>query len=212
MRFRLPGPLFLALLGATLVAVLITAPAARAQSKAASDELGYVNPRLVESWFDELPKVEVNLQGTLLKMVAAAARAKRDGDEEEGENSARAAALLERISAIYVRIYEPEDVPMETLEARSADLIDRLRAEGWETIVRVREEDEHVNIQLRSRNEDTVAGLVVLVNETDGESVFVNIVGDISPEDIGQLTGSIGGLSGLGDLGGLGGDDDDDDE
>mgnify|MGYP005719244871 CR=1 FL=1 len=32
-----------------------------------------------------------------------------------------------------------------------------------------------------------LAGIVVLVVERDGEAVFVNIVGEIDPEDVGRL-------------------------
>lgn len=181
---------FLALGLAFFVTAAAAAPATQAQT---SDELGYVNPRIVEGWFDEPPTVEVNLRGPLMKMVVKGMKARKENPE--------AAALLNRLKAIHVRIFETQDTQMETLEARSTELIDRLRRRGWETVVRVREKDEHVNIQTRSRDENTIAGLVVLVNGSDGESVFVNLVGDISPEEIGQLTGSIEGLDGLGRLG-----------
>ena len=65
-------------------------------------------------------------------------------------------------------------------------MIDNLKSQGWETVVRVREDGEDVNIQLKTRD-NAIAGLVVLVTESGGESVFINIVGNISPKEIGRL-------------------------
>ncbi|MEX0601036.1 MAG: DUF4252 domain-containing protein, partial [Rhodothermales bacterium] len=63
-----------------------------------------------------------------------------------------------------------------------------LEAQGWETVVRVREEDQRVNVYMKVRD-DVIAGLVVMVLEPDDEegAVFVNIVGDINPEQIGRI-------------------------
>lgn len=197
MRVLVPFPdgtmrLFLAF--SVLALLAATAPAAQAQSS--DDKLGYVSPQVVESWFDQPPTVEVNLRGALLQMAAHTA------DDATEEETPDVGPLLDRLEAIRVRIFKPgDDVSMKSLEARSTALTERLKREGWKTVVRVREPEEQVSIQTRSRSEDALAGMVVLVNEKGGESVFVNIVGDISPEELGRLTGSIDGLDGLGDVG-----------
>jgi hypothetical protein len=184
-------------LGLVVLLTVVAPPAGHAQS--ADDDLGYVIPQVVEGWCDEPPTVEVNLSGTLLKM---ATQTTDETAEEDDPGQEQATALMKRLSAIHVRIFENADASMDALETRTTELTERLGQRGWETVARIREPDEQVSVQLRPRGEDTVAGLVVLVNDgEDDESIFVNIVGDISPEELGQLTGSIDGLDDLGDLG-----------
>lgn len=186
-----------------------TLAAAASSPASVSDEkrLGYVAPDIVEGWFDTAPAVEVNLDGALLDMVANASQS----DQPE------AAALLRRLTALRVRIFPTEGVQMSTLESRAGRLMNRLSERGWQTVVRVRDENEQTNIQVRMREDsDAVAGLVVLVNQPGGESVFANLVGNVSPSEVGDLSGaiegldvigsSLGGSSGSGDDGGSSGD------
>lgn len=179
-----------------LIGLLAGAPAARGQN-ALEDEPGYVNPKTIESWFDARPNVEVNLKGSLLRMVVEATKEKKP----------KVSGLLDRVKAIQVRIFPSDSTRRDAIAARSDQLLDRLEADGWETVVRTREDGENVDIHLKTRGDDAISGLIVLVNEPGEESVFVNIVGDISPEEIGRLGGSLG----LGALGGLGADANPDD-
>ena len=202
MRFTLPYRLLL-LAGLGLLAVL--ASPAHAQD-ALQDEPGYVSPHIVEDWFDTRADTEVNLDGPLLKMVTEGLRS----DEPS------AATLLGKLKGIYVRRYLSTSTQPGTLDARTAQLLERLEAEGWQTVVRNREDGEQVNIFLKTRDDETLSGLVVLKTEPgapDGEHVFVNIVGDISPQEVSKLSGSFGGLDSLNDLGGFsGGGSNDNDE
>ncbi|PSQ81975.1 MAG: hypothetical protein BRD46_00785 [Bacteroidetes bacterium QS_8_68_15] len=185
----------------------LAAAASSPASVSGEKRLGYVAPDIVEGWFDTAPTVEVNLDGALLDMVANASQS----DQPE------AAALLRRLTALRVRIFPTEGVQMSTLESRAGRLMNRLSERGWQTVVRVRDENEQTNIQVRMREDsDAVAGLVVLVNQPGGESVFANLVGNVSPSEVGDLSGaiegldvigsSLGGSSGRGDDGGSSGD------
>ncbi len=161
------------LLGALLG--LMIGPA-RAQD-ALTDNPGYVNPNTIESWFEARPNIEINLQGALLRMVAQAA------DDSEPELS----GLLSRIEGIYVRGYT--DSTITARRDRSGEisrLTDRLQGEGWETVVRIRDEGDDVNVSLRMTDE-AIAGLLVMVNDAEGEHIFINIVGDIRPEELGRI-------------------------
>lgn len=159
-----------------LVLVLLALPA-RAQDNLASNP-GYVDPSLIEGWFDAQPNIEINLRGALLRMVADAT------DESEPELS----GLLGRIQGIYVRGYTDSAVTRRGNLRQGLDrLTGRLRSDGWETIVRVREDEEDINIQLRMNGDEAIAGLMVLVNSSDAEHIFINIVGDIRPEELGRI-------------------------
>ena len=164
----------------TLLFLCSLALPARAQDALESDP-GYVNAQTVEGWFDDLPRIEINVKGVLLEMAVEAVRASAD-DELDPE----VVDLLGKLRAIQVRVFDADVRQGAAVEERTSALVGRLASEGWETVVRVREDGEDVNIQLKTRG-DAIAGLVVLVNEAGGESVFINIVGDISPRDVGRL-------------------------
>jgi hypothetical protein len=62
-----------------------------------------------------------------------------------------------------------------------------LDAQGWERVVRIREEEDHVDIYFRlSTDADLIYGVAIMA-ASDDETVLVNIVGDISVEDLGAL-------------------------
>jgi hypothetical protein len=62
-----------------------------------------------------------------------------------------------------------------------------LDKKGWERIVRVREDDSNVDIYLLpSESYESILGIVVMVAE-DEEAIFVNIVGEINPDDVARL-------------------------
>lgn len=160
-----------------LIALLLCNLARLAQAQdALENDPGYVSARTVESWFDAPPQVEINVKGVLLEMVAEASR----------ESNPELTDLLSKLKAIQVRVFDADVRQRDTFERQTSALIDNLTSQGWETFVRVREDDENVNIQLKTQD-NTIAGMVVLVTESEGESVFINIVGDISPKEIGRL-------------------------
>ena len=53
--------------------------------------------------------------------------------------------------------------------------------------MRVRDDEEHVHVYVRV-NDEVIAGMMVMViSSDDGETYFLNIVGDINPEQIGRI-------------------------
>lgn len=156
--------------------------AGTAQAQVAlENDPGYVSARTVESWFDAPPQVEINVKGVLLEMVAEAA----------SESNPEFTELLSNLRAVQVRVFDTDVRQRDAVEQQRATLIDDLTSQGWETVVRVREDGEDVNIQLKTRD-NAIAGLVVLVTESGGESVFINIVGNISPKELGRLGRALG--------------------
>ena len=161
-----------------ILACLIAARPTAAQDIDLSAEPGYLDLNDIQGWFDEEPWLEVNVKGALLRLVTEAAR----HDDPELSD------LLGRLKAIEVRGYPLTPAQFDEIGKRTGDLAKQLESRGWDTVVRVRERDERVNIYMKV-NEDVIAGLVVMVLEPDNEegAVFVNIVGDIDPEQIGKI-------------------------
>lgn len=145
-------------------------------SAQAQDQRGFVDIAQVEAWFADEPTIEVNIRGALLNLVAEASRFE---DPELSE-------MLKRLKSIQVRGFELRGTDPEIVR-RSDDLGRSLESQGWETIVRVRDDGEVVHMYLLASG-DTIEGMVVLaMDEYDDEAVFVNIVGEIRPDQIGRI-------------------------
>lgn len=141
------------------------------------NEPGYIDLDVVEGWFDAEAKVIVNVKGALLNLVAEASR------YEDPE----LADLLQRLKSIQVRGFDLRRVDRRAVETNMQQMARRLDAEGWDTVVRVREDDENVDIFVRV-DDDVIAGMMVMVmTPREDESFFVNIVGEIDPAQIGRL-------------------------
>ena len=68
-----------------------------------------------------------------------------------------------------------------------AVLAGELDAQGWERVVRVREEEDHVDIYFRlSDSAEMIYGIAIMVANSK-ETVLVNIVGGISVQDLSAL-------------------------
>ena len=164
-----------------LLAGLLTTAAAPAGAQDLRNDPGYLDLESIEGWFSEEPWLEVNIRGALLKLITEASK------NEDPELT----SLLGKLKAIEVRGYPLSPSQFKDISRRTSTLSKQLESRGWETVVRVRErtgEDEQVNIYLKT-NKNVIAGLVVMVLQPDDEegAVFVNIVGDIDPAEIGRI-------------------------
>ena len=123
-------------------------------------------------------KVEVNLSGKLISLVAKAAKPNPEVTE-----------LLEMLKGVYVRVYENDTTTFNELTRHYEN---KLEKEKWEVIAKVKEEGETVQVRILL-GEDTILGLFVMVaGET--EVTLVNIVGEINPERIGELLANLDNL------------------
>jgi hypothetical protein len=157
--------------------LLLAAPSRAVAQDRLEDDPGYVDFSLIEGWFGTEATIEVNIRGALLRLVAGAS------EHEDPE----LASMLRRLKAIQVRGFSLRRSSYRDAEDHMSDMADRLEARGWDTVVRVREPDERVDMYIKTRG-DAIAGLMVLVvDAADDESVFINIVGEIDPEEIGRI-------------------------
>jgi hypothetical protein len=167
-----------ALAGLALAAVLGAAPAAAQDSLRTAP--GYVDLSDAEGWFDRPAHLDINLDGPLLTLVA---RSSEDDDPEF-------ARLVRSLRSIRVRGFPMEDVDVARVLAYTEALARRLEAQGWRRAIHIRRgEDEHtdtVNVYVLQDGEH-IAGLTVLINDPSEQSLFVNIVGTLTPDQISTL-------------------------
>ncbi|QXD15485.1 DUF4252 domain-containing protein [Rhodocaloribacter litoris] len=141
------------------------------------DDPGFLDLASMTAWFDREPTLEVDIQGSLLRLVAEASRY----DDPE------LADLLTRLRAIQVRGFPLPRTRFNEIARRTAEVATRLEAAGWDTVLRVRDYDEQVHMYVRV-HDNAIAGMVVFVVKPGyDETVFVNIVGEIDPEQVGRL-------------------------
>lgn len=138
---------------------------------------GYVDLDVLEQWFDEEPAIIVNVKGALLDLVAEASR------YEDPE----LADLLRKLRSVQVRGYDLRWDAFDDVQQRTRAMARQLEADGWDTVVRVRDRDEHVNIHVRVEDGNIAGMIVMVVSPGDDETIFVNIVGEINPEQIGRI-------------------------
>jgi hypothetical protein len=168
----------LSLLALTAILAAAAPGTAFAQNNLRADP-GYLDLATVEQWFDAEPWLEVNIKGALLNLIVGAA---------EAEDDPELTSILSKLKAIEVRGYPLTSQNFDDIDRHTRQLAGRLESQGWETVVRLREDDERIHVFLKS-NGNSIAGLVVMVldpSDDDG-AVFVNIVGDIDPKEVGRI-------------------------
>jgi hypothetical protein len=155
--------------------LLVAASAALAQPVLERDP-GYVDIAGLTAGITDEPTVEVDVRGALLRLVVSSAR--HDDPELAG--------MLSRLRAVQVRVYKLGTRERSAVAGRTAEFSRRLRSQGWEPFVRVRDNDTRVDMMVRTAGE-RITGLVAFVVGDDSEAVFLNIVGDVNPEQVGRI-------------------------
>ena len=160
---------------AFVVLALCASQAARADDKSFAKHPGYVDFAALEKIGDEA-KVEVNLKGPMLGLVS-----KLVGNEDPALRE-----LLANLKLVRVRVYDlTPEIEKAFLSAGSATT-SKLDKSGWERVVRVRDRDERVDIYFKpSSKADLIEGVLIIA--VDDEAAFVNIVGEMRPEDVGRI-------------------------
>ena len=130
------------------------------------------------------PKVEINLTANLMQMVGSFAKAE---DPEVAE-------MLSNLEFVKVRIYGLNG-KLDKANFTVDNLSKKLKAENWETLVTVNDYEEDQNVRIFSKTTDNIIdGFVVMVvspEKEGGEAVFINIVGDIDPNQIAKITDNL---------------------
>jgi len=142
-----------------------------------NDHPGFVDFSTLSGFAGAEPTVQISLKTPLLNMVTNLLK-----QEDE-----QAASFVSKLLRVNVKVFESNDVDINEIASSMAVLADELDVQGWERVVRVREDENHVDIYFRlSEDADLIYGIAIMAAE-ESETVLVNIVGDISVEDLGAL-------------------------
>lgn len=137
---------------------------------------GYVDFNSMGLFGEEEATIEVFLKGSLLNLIAEVTKLE---DPELAE-------LLSKLKVIRVQTFSLRDQKIDEVKQKMAEMARQLEKKDWEMVVRVREKDENVYVYIKSENKKT-AGLVIMSIEPHEEAVFVNIVGEIDPAQLGRI-------------------------
>lgn len=119
--------------------------------------------------------MEIYLKKPLLEVMAAATHF----EDEELAN------MLEALELICVRAYQKEEDAAHDYERVAARLKALTLPDDWERVVQVRENDERMQFYVRPADE-AIVGLLVLA-DSPGELVFINLVGSLDLAQVGRI-------------------------
>ncbi|MFM1897142.1 MAG: hypothetical protein RLZZ385_2216 [Pseudomonadota bacterium] len=160
-----------------LLALLVALPMAYAADDNLSGHPGFVDFSTLTAIAGNEPNVEVSLREPLLDMIT---NILRNSDEDSAE-------FVSKLLQVNVKVYENPSLDTALLAMSMSEIAESLESRSWERVVRVRDSSEHVDVYFRlSDSAEIIHGIAIMVAEP-GETVLVNIVGDISAADIGAL-------------------------
>lgn len=165
-----------------LSALALTIPVAHAATVSVESQPGYVDLGTFVPSESGGQFVEVNLHGTLLRL---ASRIAGKDDPEVGK-------LLQGLHAVRINVVSLDESNRADLEQRADSIRDSLVSKGWQKVVTVRESKDHVSIYMKSGADDTIEGITLTVLGKDGEAVFLNVVGNIQPEQLALVADEFG--------------------
>ncbi len=159
------------------IVLLSVIPVVMAASDGVENHPGYVDFSTLTEIADTEPSVEISLKAPLLNMITNLIR---NEDEE-------AADFISKLMRVTVHVFQSDSIDVDEIASSMSVMADDLDVAGWERVLRVREDDDHVDIYFRLADKaELIHGIVIMVAEP-GETVLVNIVGGISTDDISAL-------------------------
>ena len=166
--------------------LLASAGIAQAQRGLSQEELerepGFVDFGDIWEWSDGDEEVEIHLTQPLLGVAGSFMR---------GEDPELADLILD-LHLVRVNQFTFNRGDEDAVRDFIDDTGRRLRRDGWDNIVKVRERDERVNVFVKLDGdgqdpaETFLSGLCILVVDGD-ESTFVNVVGRFRLEDVARV-------------------------
>jgi len=114
---------------------------------------------------------------------------------QDAENSSKtidkeelALTLLDNLDGIRLRVYKSDD-DLDSLNEAIKRSQTKLKNSGWETIITVNDEHEKILIMTKTDSSDIVGLSIFTIS--DGEVVFINLMGRIQPKEMAFVTKSL---------------------
>ena len=155
-----------------LFCTLLALPA-MAQEDELKDLPGYVDFGDLSATYGE-PKITINLGGTMLNFVSMMSSAESPETSE----------LISKLKGIRVQIYSIDE-DAAAAKNQFGKTRKGLKSSGWEPIVQINEDDEQVLVYMKLDDGNMEGMTVMVVN--DEEAVFVNIIGQLNPAELGRV-------------------------
>jgi hypothetical protein len=140
---------------------------------------GYVDFGTVALFGHKEADVEVLLEQNLINMV-------RDFSKSSDPDLAE---MLGKLKQIRVQTFAIEPDKLEAIEKKTDEVSRRLEGQGWSPMVKVRKRAGGEQTYVYMKTQDgRIQGMVVMNVDPTDEASFINIVGEIDPEQIGKLS------------------------
>ena len=138
---------------------------------------GYVDFGTLAIFGHKEADVEVLLEETLLKAVG-----EMSGDPELKQ-------MMAKLKQIRVQTYAIEPDKLEAIEKRTAEVAQKLESQGWAPMVKVVKPraGERTYVYMKMLG-SVIQGMVVMNVDPENEASFVNLVGEIDPQEIGRIS------------------------
>jgi hypothetical protein len=93
--------------------------------------------------------------------------------------------LLKNLDGVRIRIYEING-DASRVTSRINAMSGHLQDDGWEPVMLIREENEATHMLIRTVDQQ-ICGMTVLVTDGDTEAVVINLMGEIQPQQFGDV-------------------------
>jgi len=102
--------------------------------------------------------------------------------------SSETSELISKLKGIRVQMYAMEE-NTDAARKQFSEVKSNLKSSGWEPIVQINEDDEQVLIYMKMDG-GNMEGMTVMVVDEE-EVVFVNIIGQLNPAELGKVMESL---------------------
>jgi hypothetical protein len=154
-----------------------------AQTYDYSSEPGFVDFGNLEQFENSEESTEVLINQNLLHMVAKMGKHM----DINGKKDSSFANMVGGLKLIKVNTFGIDSTKIKSVFKLISKIDKELIHKGWNRLVKQKEKDSRTNVYIRTDNNSKIQGLVVTQAEKD-EATFVNIVGTIDLEKLGELS------------------------
>jgi hypothetical protein len=158
-----------------VLTLLLALAAAAGYAQTLESQPGYVPIEKLDLFPPDKVSIEINLEGPLLHMVAAATK-----------DDPAFSAVMAGLKSIKLQVFPLKGEDAGATKAKIERAAKWLEARGWQSTMRVRDQGQETYIYLKETG-GKVDGLTLLSFDPKDEAVVINIVGRIDPAQIGSI-------------------------